>query len=114
MSPTSDLIELEYNPESLLSAVFRSGHVVLSGGSIEIIYSVNESAEITIWIYNLKGQLVKKWSGSASPGMENSWTWYGKNMHDEDMHNGVYILKIEAVGASGESAHEFKLVSVLR
>ncbi|GAH72359.1 unnamed protein product, partial [marine sediment metagenome] len=103
--------------ESLLSIVIRSPHVVRSGSSTEpvkIIYSVTQPAEITIQIFNLKGLIVKEWSGSASPGEETEWDWYGKNMYEEVVNNGVYIFRIKAKASSGENDSSTKLVGVLR
>jgi len=116
-SPLSKSLKLNYNPESLLSIVIRSPHVVRSGSSTEpvkIIYSVTQPAEITIQIFNLKGLIVKEWSGSASPGEETEWNWYGKNMYEEAVNNGVYIFRIEAKAGSGENDSSTKLVGVLR
>lgn len=116
-SALSKSLKLNYNPESLLSIVIRSPHVVRSGSSTEpvkIIYSVTQPAEITIRIFNLKGLIVKEWSGSASPGEEAEWNWYGKNMYEEAVNNGVYVFRIEAKAGSGENDSSTKLVGVLR
>jgi len=116
-SRLSKSLKLSYNPESLLSIVIRSPHVVRSGSSTEpvkIIYSVTQPAEITIRIFNLKGLIVKEWSGSASPGEETEWDWYGKNMYEEEVNNGVYIFRIKAKAGSGENDSSTKLVGVLR
>ena len=116
-SALSGSFKLDYNPEGLLSIVIRSPHVVRSGSSTEpvkIIYSVTQPAEITIQIFNLKGLIVKEWSGSASPGEETEWNWYGKNMYEEAVNNGVYIFRIEAKAGSGENDSSTKLVGVLR
>jgi len=116
-SPLSKSLKLNYNPESLLSIVIRSSHVVRSGSSTEpvkIIYSVTQPVEVTIRIFNLKGEIVKEWSGSASPGEETEWDWYGKNMYEEAVNNGVYIFRIKAKAGSGENDSSTKLVGVLR
>ncbi|MCK4618205.1 hypothetical protein KAT45_04790, partial [Candidatus Aerophobetes bacterium] len=116
-SALSKSLKLNYNPESLLSIVIRSPHVVRSGSSTEpvkIIYSVTQPAEITIQIFNLKGLIVKEWSGSASPGEKTEWNWYGKNMYEEVVNNGVYIFRIKAKAGSGENDSSTKLVGVLR
>ncbi len=116
-SALSKSLRLNYNPESLLSIVIRSSHVVRSGSSTEsvkIIYSVTQPVEVTIRIFNLKGEIVKEWSGSASPGEETEWDWYGKNMYEETVNNGVYIFRIKAKASSGENDSSTKLVGVLR
>jgi len=109
-------LKLNYKPQNLLSIVIRSTHVVSSGSStkpIKVFYSVSQSALVTICIYNLKGELVKEWSQSVTPGGEPSWSWFGKNIYEENVNNGVYILRITA-RAGSESETVTKLVGVLR
>ena len=58
-SELSESLKLDYNPVGLLSAVFRSLHVVKSGSSIDIVYSVTQPAQITIQVFNLPGEVVE-------------------------------------------------------
>jgi len=112
-SKLSKTLKFAHNPEGLLSVVFRSTHVVRRDSPIGIIYSVTQTAEIVIRVYNLNGELVKEWKGNASPGVANEWKWYGKNMYEEEVNNGVYICRIKAT--SGESSESTtKLLAVLR
>lgn len=113
-SELSKSLKLDYNPEGLLSAVFRSVHVVQSGSSIDIIYSVTQPAQIIIQVFNLPGEIVKQWQGSVSPDIENRWTWYGRNMYEQEVNNGVYICKINAQGSDGTSEQKIKLLAVVR
>jgi len=111
-SKLSKTLKFAHNPEGLLSVVFRSTHVVRRDSPIGIIYSVTQVAEIVIRVYNLNGALVKEWQGNASPGVANEWKWYGKNMYEEEVNNGVYICRITASNGSRES--KIKLLAVLR
>jgi len=113
-SELSETWKLDYNPEGLLSAVFRSLHVVKSGSSIDIIYSVTQPAQITIQVFNLSGEIVKEWQGSVSSDIENRWTWHGRNMYEQEVNNGVYICKISAQGSDGTSEQKIKLLAVVR
>ncbi len=113
-SELSEDWKLDYNPVGLLSAVFRSLHVVKSGSSIDIIYSVTQPAQITIQVFNLLGEIVKEWQGSVSSDIENRWTWYGRNMYEQEVNNGVYICKINAHGSDGTSEQKIKLLAVVR
>ena len=113
-SELSEGVEFDSNPAALLSVVFRTSHVVQSGSPIEIIYSVTEDAAITIGIYNLVGEVVKDWAGNASSGTENKWTWYGRNMYEEDVNNGTYIFKISAETSGGSHDHKINLLGVAR
>lgn len=113
-SELSETWKLDYNPEGLLSTVFRSLHVVKSGSSVDIIYSVTQPAQITIQVFNLSGEIVKEWQGSVSSDIENRWTWYGRNMYEQEVNNGVYICKINAQGNDGTSEQKIKLLAVVR
>ena len=113
-SELSESLKLDYNPVGLLSAVFRSVHVVKSGSSIDIIYSVTQPAQITIQVFNLPGEIVKEWQGSVSSDIENRWTWHGRNMYEQEVNNGVYICKINAQASDGTSEQKIKLLAVVR
>ena len=113
-SELSDRVEFYSNPAALLSVVFRTTHVVQSGSPIEIIYTVTEDAAITIRVYNLRGEIVKDWTGNASLGTENKWTWYGKNMYEEEVNNGTYIFRISAETSGGRHDRKFNLLGVAR
>ena len=113
-SELSESLKLDYNPVGLLSAVFRSVHVVKSGSSIDIVYSVTQPAQITIQVFNLSGEIVKEWHGSVSPDIENRWTWNGRNMYEQEVNNGVYICKISAHGSDGTPEQKIKLLAVVR
>jgi len=116
-SSLSGSLHLKYNPQSLLSLVIRSSHVVRSGSAtipVKIIYSVTQPAQVTIHIYNLHGEIVKEWSEWVSPGEEPEWSWSGENMYGEVVNNGVYILKVSADDGGGRRENVTKLLGVLR
>jgi hypothetical protein len=116
-SSLSGSLGQEYNPESLLSIVIRSSHVVKSGSAtipVTIIYSVTEPAQVSIYIYNLLGETVKGWSQWVNPGEEPEWSWLGDNMYGETVNNGVYILKVIADNGVGRRENVTKLLGVLR
>ena len=111
-SELSEYLSIDWNPQGL--TVFRSVHVVKSGSSIDIIYSVAQPAQITIQVFNLSGEIVKEWQGSVSSDIENRWTWYGRNMFEQEVNNGVYICKINAQASDGTSEQKIKLLAVVR
>ncbi len=111
-SEISESLSIDWNPGGL--TVFRSVHVVKSDSSIDIIYSVAQPAQITIQVFNLLGEIVKEWQGSVSANTENQWTWYGRNMYEQEVNNGVYICKINAQGSNGTSEQKIKLLAVAR
>ena len=112
-SNPSKPIKLEYNPDKLLSTIIRSNRILRGGNPITIIYSLTESGEVILRIFNLKGKIVKEKKESVIGGEEKRWDWYGDNMINEEVNNGVYILKVIArAGDRQESVT--KLVGVLR
>ncbi len=111
-SETSESLSIDWNPQGL--TVFRSVHVVKSGSSIDIIYSVGQPAQVTIQVFNLSGEIVKEWQGSVSANTENQWTWHGRNMYEQEVNNGVYICRISATDNSGLSEEKIKLLAVVR
>lgn len=111
-SELSESLSIDWNPQGL--TVFRSVHVVKSGSSIDIIYSVAQPAQITIQVFSLLGEIVKEWQGSVSSDIENRWTWYGRNMFEQEVNNGVYICRISATDSSGLSEEKIKLLAVAR
>jgi hypothetical protein len=111
-SEISESLSIDWNPQGL--TVFRSVHVVKSGSSIDIIYSVAQPAQITIQAFSLSGEIVKEWQGSVSPNIENRWTWHGRNMYEQEVNNGVYICRINAQGSDGTSEQKIKLLAVVR
>ncbi|KKL54488.1 hypothetical protein LCGC14_2264900 [marine sediment metagenome] len=116
-SSLSGSLRQEYNSQNLLSIVIRSSHVVKSGSAtipVTIIYSVTEPAQVSIYIYNLLGEIVREWSQWVDPGGEPEWSWLGDNMYGETVNNGVYIIKVTADNGSGRKENVTKLLGVLR
>jgi len=74
------------------------------GNSTTIRYYLNYSAEVTISIVNLAGELVTelKGPGNAQTDNEVSWPLSG-------ISNGVYLAKVEAVSADGKSIKFIKI-----
>jgi len=64
-------------------------------------------------ILNLKGKIVKEKKESVLAGEEKSWDWYGDNMVNQEINNGVYILKV--IAQAGDKKDSFTaLLGVLR
>ena len=106
----------KYNPQSLLSIVVRSSHVVKSGSDIipvTIIYSVSQPDQVSIYIYNLLGEIVREWSQWVNPGLEPEWSWSGDNMYSETVNNGVYMVQVVADNGGGRREDVTKLLRVL-
>jgi len=113
-SDFSKPLKINYNPNKIISILFRTPHVLRSSLSITICYSLTQPAEVNINIFSLDGELIKEYrSYVPSAGEEICWKWYGKNMYNEEVNNGIYILKVTAkVGGKKDSVA--KLLGVLR
>jgi len=70
----------------------------LSGGVTRIQYALSNYANVTILMYDVTGQEVKRWEfASGQPGGRagiNSIEWDGKTLFGEFAANGMYIYKI--------------------
>ncbi|MCD6575231.1 hypothetical protein J7K97_06100, partial [Candidatus Aerophobetes bacterium] len=109
-------LKLTYNPQHLLSVVFRSSKILRKGSGthpVKLVYYLTEPSEVTIRIYNLLGEIVYDWKGQVVPESEEEWSWWGENMFGDEVNNGIYILRIKAV-SSTRSEVITKLVGVLR
>ncbi|MBE0479264.1 hypothetical protein IBX65_09170, partial [Candidatus Aerophobetes bacterium] len=109
-------LQLTYNPEKLLSVVFRSSKLLRRSSAttpVTLIYSVSEPARVSIRIYNLLAEMVYDWEADVIPGMEEEWYWWGDNMFGREVNNGVYIMNIKAT-SSTRAERVTQLVGVLR
>ena len=61
-----------------------------------IDYSIKALSDVKIYIYNIKGQVVKKLvEGKESPGLRTI-SWDGTNVQGKPMPSGVYVVVMEA------------------
>lgn len=66
----------------------------------EIQYALPSSARITIKVYNILGQLVRTLVDAEQNAGLHTTTWNGTNETGETVSSGVYVLRLEAEGAS--------------
>lgn len=95
----------------LLFLGFQRPPVVQSGRPIKVTIRVRQPVSIRIRIFNLRGEIVYDWNEYISS--EEEWTWDGVNMYGQEVNNGTYIWRIEAM-ADGMSDTETKILAVLR
>lgn len=74
-------------------------------GSTNIRYYVSEDSKINIKIFDLAGDFVAELNDDATGGMDNETVW-----NVGDIQSGVYLTRIEAVSASGNS--EFAIIKI--
>ena len=62
-------------------------------------YDLPERGNVTIKIYTIRGELVKTLvdNEERSEGANFAY-WYGKNIDDEVVASGIYLVRIEAPG----------------
>jgi len=77
----------------------------------KIILKVNQPADITIYIFNLIGEVVYKWNNYVTS--ETEWLWTGVNMYGERVNNGTYICKITVKAGDGSTVNRTKILGVL-
>ena len=61
-----------------------------------ICYSLRKAEDVTISIYNIKGQRVKTLVNENMEAGRHTTTWYGKDNFNRDVSSGVYFYKMEA------------------
>ena len=61
-----------------------------------IRYSVREASDVSIEIYNLKGQLVNRLVNEQKAAGEHSVVWKGTDMNNRPVASGVYFYKMNA------------------
>jgi flagellar hook assembly protein FlgD len=90
---------------------------------LSINYLLEKDSTVSINIYTLLGDLVKKMSYAsgteggrgASGGYNNKISWDGRNDDGMTVGNGVYILRIRAEPSDGsEALSETKKVMVVK
>lgn len=74
-------------------------------GTTNIRYYVSEDSKINIKIFDLAGDFVAELNDDATGGMDNETVW-----NVGDIQSGVYLTRIEAVSASGNS--EFAIIKI--
>ncbi len=64
--------------------------------STTIEYALAKKSKVGISVYNIRGQLVRRYKqGEQSSGFYNL-VWDGKNNHGSRVGNGIYLFKIKA------------------
>ena len=61
-----------------------------------IRYTLAESGEATLQVYNSAGQLVRTLSSGSQESGEHSATWDGKNDRGQEVATGVYFYRLQA------------------
>jgi len=80
----------------------------------KIEYALAKPSRVTMSIYNIRGQLVKRFKvGDQNPGYYDI-VWNGKDEHGHHVGNGVYFYKLKANIQEGGSFEKIKKVLIIR
>ncbi len=63
-----------------------------------IFYNLPEEDDISLTVYNLKGQIVKELVEGAQPAGNYKVVWDGKNQFGQPVSSGIYYYRLEACG----------------
>jgi len=79
------------------------------GDETNIRYYVSEDSKINIRIFDLAGDFVAELNDNATGGFDNETIWDVKNVQ-----SGVYLARVEAVGASGKTENTVIKIAVIK
>jgi len=61
-----------------------------------IRYTLTEPAEVSLAVYNLKGQLVRELEAGAKTAGEHSAVWNGLDQSGKPVGSGIYLYRLES------------------
>jgi len=68
--------------------------------STRITYSIPRKGKVELFVYNLKGQLVKKLVNSVQDSGSYTEIWNGRNRQNKQCYSGIYFYQIRYNGKS--------------
>ena len=87
----------EETPEIIINAGIQSIYPNPFNPQTTISYYLKESSNVTIEIYNTKGQKITSLNeGSKEAERMHSLIWNGKNSSQENVGSGIYFFKLKA------------------
>jgi hypothetical protein len=66
---------------------------------VNLSFNMPDAASYSMRIYNVAGQLVRSYEGTATAGL-NVITWDGKDNSGSEVSSGVYFYKLTSAGNS--------------
>ena len=75
-----------------------------------IRYQLAEGSRVSLSVYNLLGEEVKRLVDENQPAGAYSIRWDGKDRYGKQVSSGIYIYKIEAVGSLGRFVQTRKMI----
>ena len=75
-----------------------------------IRYQVTEESRVSLTIYNILGEEVKRLVDEKKPAGTHSMRWDGRDRYGKKVSSGIYIYRTEAVGLSGRFVQTRKMI----
>ena len=75
-----------------------------------IRYQLAEGSRVSLSVYNLLGEEVKRLVDENQPAGAYSVRWDGRDTYGKQVSGGIYIYKIEAVGSLGRFVQSRKMI----
>jgi fibronectin-binding autotransporter adhesin len=69
-----------------------------ASGTLAVRYQTPVSGNITLSVYNLAGQLVKKLAGNSTAKGSHVAIWDGRNSKGQKALSGIYLVRMETKG----------------
>ncbi len=90
-----------------------------TGAAVKLTYTLSRDAEVVVSIYDTSGEQVLEsvflaGSNGGQLGANDAFTWEGRRNFFELVTPGVYICRITATDADGESTTEGTKIAVIR
>jgi hypothetical protein len=79
-----------------------------------ISYDLASQASVTLRIYNVLGQLVRTLVNSDQEAGSYEAVWDGRNIDGAQVSSGVYLYRLEASSATGESYVSMKKMVMMK
>ena len=77
-----------------------------------IRYQLAEESWVSLSVYNLLGEEVKRLVDENQPAGAHSIRWDGRDSYGKQVAGGIYVTKIETVGSSGRFVQSRKMILI--
>lgn len=98
----------------IMNMIARTSRGV-GAGTVEVAYDLNQSASVTAEIRGIDGRMVRRLSASRAATVgTNTVLWDTKDDRAVSVPAGSYMVNITARTPEGETAHTFRMVTLVR
>jgi len=90
------IVNLEETPNSPVSYFLFENYPNPFNPVTTIKYAISQAANVSLKVYNIKGQLVKTLVNENKETGNHSVVWNGKDNNEKPVSSGVYFYRIKA------------------